>query len=127
MQQIKQDVALDQGPTYHLFGLLSVNPLIEKAPLGKAHQNSVRAVTVTANLHGTNGHPQIAGGDFLFQHLANLMAVTGTGLRRFADCYAGSLFISLAKVRHLRVHATSLYLDLGNFDILVISDTLVHF
>ena len=118
MQEIKKDVALDQGTTHHFFSPLSVNLLIEKAPLGKTHQNSVRTVTVTANLHGTKGHSQIAGGDFLFQHLANLMAVTGTGFWRFADCDAGSLFVVLAKVWHLQFHATSLYFILDILDAL---------
>jgi hypothetical protein len=127
VQEIKKDVALDQGPTHHFFSPLSIDLLIEEAPLGKAHQNPIRTFTVAANLHVTNGYPKIVGGDFLFQYLANLMAITGTGLRRFADCYAGSLLIGLAKVWHLRFHATSLYFILGNLGILVISETLAHF
>ena len=124
MQEIKKDVTLDQGPSHNFFSLLFVNLLIEKAPLGKTHQNSVRALTVAANLHGTNGQLQIAGGNFLFQDLTNLVAVTITGLRRLADCYAGSLFIGLAKVWHLRFHATSLYFTLGILDTLV---ALAHY
>ena len=108
MQEIKKYVALDQGPTYHFLGLLFVNLPVEKPPLGKAHQNPVRTITVAANLHFANGYPQIASGDFLSQNPTDLMTVTGTGLRRFADCYAGSLFIGLAKDWDLRFHATSL-------------------
>jgi hypothetical protein len=101
-------VALGQGATYHFFGLLSINLLIEKALLRKAHQNPVRTVSVAANLHSTNGQSQIDLGDLVFQYPANLFTVTLTCLRRFADCYAGSLFICLAKVWDLRFHSTSL-------------------
>jgi hypothetical protein len=108
VQEIKKDVPLGQGPTHHFFGQLSINLLIEKAPLGKAHQNPVRTVTVAANFHGANGQSQIHGGDLLFQYPANFMAVTTTSSRRFADGYAGSLLIVSAKVWDLRFHSTSL-------------------
>ena len=124
MEEIKEDMASDQGPFYHFFGLLSIDLFIEKAPLGKAYQNTVRTVTVATNLHGTDRHPKITGGDLLFQYPANLFTVTRTGFRWRTDRYAGSLVIGSAKVRGLKFHATSLYFIL---DILVILDTLAGF